>query len=777
MTETTTPDDNIGPAAGSFVRSGLAWFGSRHRTTAPAIEPLIRAVKAYHPRADVSDIERAYAVAEKWHRGQTRKSGEPYITHPVAVATILAEIGMTPPTLVAALLHDTVEDTDYTVEELTKDFGAETALLVDGVTKLDKIRYGAAAQSETLRKMLVAMSRDIRVLLIKLGDRLHNARTWKYVPAKSAQKKARETLEIYAPLAHRLGMNTIKWELEELSFEALYPDIYDEIDRLVGERAPQRDRYLKDVIGQIEEDLRHQKIKGAVSGRPKHHYSIYQKMIVRGKAFDEIHDLVAVRVLVDSIKDCYAVLGAIHARWNPMPGRFKDYIAMPKFNLYQSLHTTVMGPQGRPVEVQIRTFEMHERAEYGVAAHWRYKQNPNVNEADTDRLSQKEQMNWLKALVEMERETGDPEEFLDSLRYEIAGDEVYVFTPAGEAIVLPPKSTPVDLAYTVHTEVGHHTVGARVNGRLVPLNTILESGDTVEALTTQSDKAGPSRDWLAFVASPRARSKIKAWFSKERREEAIEEGKAHIAKAMRKQNLPLQRLMTHEALLSVATGLSYRDVSALYAAVGENHVSAQHVVGLLVESLGGDAGTEETLAEGISPTSVTSRVSGGGVGQGSGINVEGMSGNEVWVRLARCCTPVPGDTIVGYITRGEGVSVHRSDCANVLHLAERQPERFVPVTWSHNQSGSQYLVEVEIRALNRAGLLNDLSKVLSDLKVDILSGTMGTSGDQVATVRFTFELPDVDYLQSVLSTLRRVDGVFEASRKISSQVDETLERD
>lgn len=772
MSGAITPDENKGAAAGSFVRSGLAWFGSRHRSTAPAIEPLIRAVKAHHPRADVTDIERAYSVAEKWHRNQKRKSGEPYITHPVAVATILAEIGMTPPTLVAALLHDTVEDTDYTVEELTRDFGAETAQLVDGVTKLDKIRYGAAAQSETLRKMLVAMSRDIRVLLIKLGDRLHNARTWKYVPAKSAQNKARETLEIYAPLAHRLGMNTIKWELEELSFEVLYPDIYEEIDHLVGERAPQRDRYLKDVIGQIEEDLRHSKIKGTVSGRPKHHYSIYQKMIVRGKAFDEIYDLVAVRVLVDSIKDCYAVLGAIHSHWNPIPGRFKDYIAMPKFNFYQSLHTTVMGPQGRPVEVQIRTYEMHERAEYGVAAHWRYKQNPNAKEEEADKLSPKEQMNWLRALIEMERETGDPEEFLDSLRYEIAGDEVYVFTPAGEVVVLPPKATPVDLAYTVHTEVGHHTVGARVNGRLVPLNTILESGDTVEALTTQSDKAGPSRDWMAFVASPRARSKIKAWFSKERREEAIEEGKTHIAKAMRKQNVPLQRLMTHDALMSLATSLGYRDVSALYAAVGENHVSAQRVVTLLVDALGGDAGTEETLAEGITPTTVTARASGSGAGHGTGVNVEGMSGNEVWVRLARCCTPVPGDEIVGFITRGEGVSVHRADCANALHLGSRHPERFIQVSWATDQNGSQYLVEVEIRSLNRAGLLNDLSKVLSDLKVDILSGTMGTSGDQVATARFTFELPDVDYLQSVLSALRRVDGVFEAVRKISSQVDE-----
>lgn len=767
MSETTSNDVTLATPSGSFVRSGLAWFGARGRGTAPEIEPLIRAVKANHPRADITMIEKAYEVAERQHRGQSRKSGEPYITHPVAVATILAEIGMTPPTLVAALLHDTVEDTDYTTEKLTNEFGSEIAHMVDGVTKLDKIRYGAAAQSETLRKMLVAMSRDIRVLLIKLGDRLHNARTWKYVPAESARSKASETLEIYAPLAHRLGMNTIKWELEELSFKVLYPDVYEEIDRLVGQRAPQRDHYLQDVVGKIEEDLRHSKLKGVVTGRPKHHYSIYQKMIVRGKAFDEIYDLVAVRVLVDSIKDCYAVLGAIHTRWNPIPGRFKDYIAMPKFNLYQSLHTTVVGPGGRPVEVQIRTFEMHERAEYGVAAHWRYKQNPNATQGDSDRMSAKEQMNWLRALVEMERETGDPEEFLDSLRYEIAGDEVYVFTPKGEVIVLPPGATPVDFAYAVHTEVGHHTVGARVNGRLVALDTVLDSGDTVEAVTTQDPSAGPSRGWLEFVSSPRAKSKIKAWFSKERREEAIEQGKSHIAKAMRKQNLPLQRLMTHDALLSVATGMGYRDISGLYAAVGENHISAQNVVTRVVEVLGGDAGTEETLAEAINPSTVPTRLSSS---QHDGaVVVEGMSSNDVWVKMARCCMPVPGDSIVGFITRGQGVSIHRMDCSNAIHLGERHPERFINVEWSSDQTGSQYLVEIEIKSLNRAGLLNDLSRVLSEHQVNILAGSMATTSDQVASARFTFELPNLAYLDSVLSSLRRVDGVFEASRHFSSQ--------
>ena len=748
--------------AGSRVRSGLVWFGARTRPTIPEIEPLVRALRANHPKADVSMIERAYRTAELHHRGQVRKSGEPYITHPVAVATILAEMGMTTPTLVAALLHDTVEDTDYTVEELAAEYGEPIAALVDGVTKLDKVRYGEFAQSETLRKMLVAMSRDIRVLLIKLADRLHNARTWRFVPPSSAKNKARETLEIYAPLAHRLGMNMVKWELEELSFKTLYPQIYEEIDRLVAERAPQRDVYLRDVIGQIEEDLRRSGTKGTVSGRPKNHYSIYQKMIVRGKAFDEIFDLVAVRVLVESVKDCYGVLGSLHARWNPIPGRFKDYIAMPKFNLYQSLHTTVIGPGGKPVEIQIRTFEMHERAEHGVAAHWKYKQNPNATGVDTDRMSNDEQANWLRSLVEMERETGDPEEFLDSLRYEIAGDEVYVFTPKGQVVVLPAHATPVDFAYAVHTEVGHHTVGAKVNGRLVSLDTQLESGETVEVVTSKSDKAGPSRDWLAFVASPRARSKIKSWFSKERREEAIEEGKEALAKAMRKQNLPLQRLMSHETILSVATSLGYSDVSSLYAAVGESQVSPQNVVSKLVENLGGGDGTEETLSEGVTPGATRIRTQS--VSSDAGITVAGMESKDIWVKLAKCCTPVPGDDVVGFISRGQGVSVHIASCHNAVRLKELQPERFVDVSWAQGVSGQVFRVQIQVKALDRAGLLSDLTKVMSDYRVNIVSASTKTTSDQVSLARFSFELADMAHLNAVLSALRRVDGVFEAVR-------------
>lgn len=762
-------NDNVTrpPAAGSRVRSGLVWFGARSKMTTPEIEPLVRALRANHPKADVSLIERAYATAEKAHRGQMRKSGEPYITHPVAVATILAEVGMTSPTLAAALLHDTVEDTDYSLEQLTADFGPAIAQLVDGVTKLDKIRYGERAQSETLRKMIIAMSRDIRVLLIKLADRLHNARTWRFVPVESAKKKARETLEIYAPLAHRLGMNMIKWELEERSFKILYPEIYEEIDHLVAERAPERDLYLREVIAQIEEDLRRSGTQGTVTGRPKNHYSIYQKMIVRNKAFDEIFDLVAVRVLVETVRDCYAVLGALHGRWNPIPGRFKDYIAMPKFNFYQSLHTTVIGPGGKPVEIQIRTYEMHEHAEHGVAAHWKYKQNPNANSLDSDRMSADEQMNWLRALVDMERETGDPEEFLDSLRYEISGDEVYVFTPKGEVVVLPRGATPVDFAYSVHTEVGNRTVGAKVNGRLVPLNTRLESGQTVEVVTSKSDKAGPSRDWLAFVASPRARSKIKAWFSRERKEEAVEAGKESIARAMRKQNLPLQRLMNHDSVLSVATSLGYPDISGLYAAVGDGHISAQNIVSKLVENLGGGDGTEETLSEAVTPGAHLHSAPELSA-KGQGVSVDGMNANDVWVKLARCCTPVPGDDIVGFITRGQGVSVHQRSCPNAVRLEGLHPERFVQVSWSSEHSQAQYLVQIQTKALDRPGLLADLTKVMTEYRVNIVSASTVSTRDQVATARFSFHLAEMSHLNAVLAALRRVDGVFEAVRVSTS---------
>ncbi len=532
-----------GAAAGTAgVRRRLARLGApRGGGTNPVLEPLIKTVRATHPKADVRLIERAYDVAAQMHAGQVRKSGDPYITHPLAVATILAELGMNHETLCAALLHDTIEDTAYTLAELRRDFGDDIAALVDGVTKLDKVKYGDAAQAETVRKMVVAMSRDIRVLVIKLADRLHNMRTLRYLPRAKQEQKSREVLEIFAPLAHRLGMNTVKWELEDLAFATLFPKRYDEIARLVSERAPRRDVFLQDVIEDVSADLREAKIKARVTGRPKHYYSVYQKMIARNVGFDDIYDLVGIRVLVDSVRDCYAALGTVHARWNPVPGRFKDYIAMPKFNMYQSLHTTVIGPEGKPVELQIRTWGMHRRAEYGVAAHWKYKEETTTGGRSAADLA------WLKQLVDWQRETTDPAEFLESLRFDLGAGEVYVFTPRGEVIALPQGATPVDFAYAIHTEVGHRTIGARVNGRLVALESALNNGDTVEIFTSKAPDAAPSRDWLGFVKSARARNKIRHWFSKERREAAAETGKAAIARTMRKQGLPLQRLATGDA--------------------------------------------------------------------------------------------------------------------------------------------------------------------------------------------------------------------------------------
>jgi GTP diphosphokinase / guanosine-3',5'-bis(diphosphate) 3'-diphosphatase len=745
----------------SRVRARFARFGGPRNDAYPVLEPLLRTVRSTHPKADLSVIERAYATAERAHEGQLRKSGDPYITHPLAVTTILAELGMDPATLAAALLHDTVEDTEYRLEALTGDFGDEIAMLVDGVTKLDKVTYGEAAQAETVRKMVVAMARDIRVLVIKLADRLHNARTWRYVSEASAKRKARETLEIYAPLAHRLGMNTIKWELEDLSFAILYPKVYDEIVRLVAERAPAREEYLTGVREVVTTDLAAARIKAVVTGRPKHYYSVYQKMIVRGRDFEEIYDLVAVRVLVDSVRDCYAVLGALHARWNPVPGRFKDYIAMPKFNMYQSLHTTVIGPQGRPVEIQIRTQTMHRRSEYGVAAHWKYKEDAprDASGAPTGKKHDSGQVNdmaWLRQLLEWQRETSDPGEFLDSLRFEIGAGEVYVFTPKGSVIALPAGSTSVDFAYAVHTEVGHHCIGGRVNGRLVPLESPLENGDVVEILTSKADGAGPSRDWLTFVRSPRARNKIRQWFSKERRDEAIDDGKDAIAKAMRKQGLPLQRLMTHDTLTGLATELRYPDISSLYAAVGDGHVSAQHVVGRLVTSLGGEEGASEDLAEATTPSGALRRPRS----SDSGVVVVGTA--DVWIKLARCCTPVPGDPIIGFVTRGSGVSVHRSDCTNAESLLS-QPERLVDVEWAPS-AASVFLVQLQVEALDRSRLLSDVTRVLSDQHVNILSASVHTSRDRVALSRFTFEMGDPGHLDHVISAVRKIDGVFDVYR-------------
>ncbi|WP_411110766.1 RelA/SpoT family protein [Streptomyces sp. c-19] len=756
------------------VRARLARLGvQRSSPYNPVLEPLLRIVRSNDPKietATLRQIERAYQVAERWHRGQKRKSGDPYITHPLAVTTILAELGMDPATLMAGLLHDTVEDTEYGLDTLRRDFGDQVALLVDGVTKLDKVKFGEAAQAETVRKMVVAMAKDPRVLVIKLADRLHNMRTMRYLKREKQEKKARETLEIYAPLAHRLGMNTIKWELEDLAFAILYPKMYDEIVRLVAERAPKRDEYLAIVTDEVQTDLRAARIKATVTGRPKHYYSVYQKMIVRGRDFAEIYDLVGIRVLVDTVRDCYAALGTVHARWNPVPGRFKDYIAMPKFNMYQSLHTTVIGPNGKPVELQIRTFDMHRRAEYGIAAHWKYKQDPSAGASkvrtDVPRKTGKDDhlndMAWLRQLLDWQKETEDPGEFLESLRFDLSRNEVFVFTPKGDVIALPAGATPVDFSYAVHTEVGHRTIGARVNGRLVPLESTLDNGDLVEVFTSKAAGAGPSRDWLGFVKSPRARNKIRAWFSKERRDEAIEQGKDAIARAMRKQNLPIQRILTGDSLVTLAHELRYSDISSLYAAIGEGHVTAQSIVQKLVQALGGEEAATEDIDEAAPPTRGRSKRRSS---SDPGVVVKGVE--DVWVKLARCCTPVPGDPIIGFVTRGSGVSVHRSDCVNVESLS-REPERILEVEWAPTQS-SVFLVAIQVEALDRSRLLSDVTRVLSDQHVNILSAAVQTSRDRVATSRFTFEMGDPKHLGHVLKAVRGVEGVYDVYRVTSAR--------
>ena len=733
--------------------------------------PIMQACRNHHPDEDLSILERAYRRAVIQHSSQRRKSGEPYIIHPLAVAQILADLGMGPLVVAAGLLHDTVEDTDYTLDECRAEFGDTVTGLVDGVTKLSKMEYGDSAQAETIRKMVVAMSRDVRVLVVKLSDRVHNARTWRYVKSSSAQKKARETLDVYAPLANRLGMNAIKTELEELSFKVLYPKIYNEIVVLVARRAGQRDVYLAQILAEINEDLDAQHIKAYVTGRPKDYFSIYQKMIVRGHDFANIYDLVGVRIIVDTIRDCYAALGAVHARWSPVPGRFKDYIAMPKLNMYQSLHTTVVGPGGKPVEIQIRTWDMHRRAEFGIAAHWKYKENGQAGRAlstpdksdlkrgsdDNQELSEADNLKWIQQLADWTSETPDSNEFLGSLKEDLGAAEVYVFTPKGKIVSLPASATPVDFAYAVHTEVGHRTMGARVNGRLVPLDTKLENGDTVEVLTSKSDNAGPSRDWLSFVKSPKARNKIRQWFSKERRTEAIEEGRDELTRAMRKRNLPIGTLLTTQALVGVADELNFPNPDAVFVAIGDGQISTQNVIAHLVKDAGSDEVDEEVEQEALPLRAVENAKK---KTSSLGVSVKGV--DDVWVKLARCCMPVPGDRIVGFITRNQGVSVHRADCQNMIDLQRRQPERVVDVAWTSTKG--LFMVKIQVEALDRQHLLSDVTRVLADHGVNILSGSQATGSDRVAISQFSFEMADPQHLNRLLAAVRKIDGVFDVYR-------------
>jgi GTP diphosphokinase / guanosine-3',5'-bis(diphosphate) 3'-diphosphatase len=715
--------------------------------------PLLKKVRSYNPKMDTKGLERAFVVAEVAHEGQFRLSGEDFIEHPLAVAGILADLRLDTTTLEAALLHDVVEDTDVTLERVQDEFGEEVARIVDGLTKLERIHFRSRelAQAENVRKMIVAMAGDIRVLLIKLADRLHNMRTLSALAAHKQTRIATETLEIYAPLANRLGVQEVKWELEDLSFKTLHPGPYREIASLVEQRRGERQRLIDELTGTLRQKLKELGVKAEVEGRPKHLYSIYEKMVIRGKEFNEIYDLVGVRIMVESLRDTYAALGAVHALWKPIPGRFKDYVAMPKSNMYQSLHTTVVGPEGKPLEIQIRTRDMHRTAQFGIAAHWRYKEGGKQSREGGD-------LAWLGQMMEWLKDMADPREFMEGLRIDLSGGRVFVFTPKGDVTNLPQGATPVDFAYSIHTEVGHRTIGAKVNRKLVPLDYELRTGDSVEILTSRSQGEGPSQDWLQFVATPRARNKIRQWFARGRREDALDQGKDLLQRRMRKQNLPFKRLAGEEALRQVAKDLKYEDLDSLYVAVGEGHVSPQSVVARLARLV---SGTIEEDATDV-PLARPVRISQPDVS--SGVVVRGL--DDVWVKLGRCCTPVPGDAIVGFVTRGQGVSVHREDCPNVKSL-RREPERMIDVTWSEGKS-TTFVVGIQVEALDRTRLLSDIATVLSDHHVNILAANSTTGRDRITRLRFTFELADIAHLSSIIAAVKRVDGVYDGYRVVSS---------
>ena len=720
------------------------------------IDAIVRTVKGYNPKADLKEIERAYRFAAEHHEGQKRLSGEDFIEHPLAVAQILADLGLDTTTLEAALLHDTVEDTDVSVAELESEFGPEVSRIVDGLTKLDELSFRSREheQAENVRKMIVAMAGDIRVLLIKLADRLHNMRTLSALPKDKQRRIATATLEIYAPLAHRLGVQQVKWELEDLSFKTLHPGPYHEIASLVEKRRGERQQYVEGVLESARARIRESGLKAEVEGRPKHLYSIYEKMVVGGKEFNEIYDLAGIRVQVESVRDVYAALGAVHSLWKPVPGRFKDYIAMPKSNMYQSLHTTVVGPQGRPIEVQIRTKEMHRTAEFGIAAHWRYKEG-----RDGKKAKEAADLAWLGQMLEWLKDMADPREFMEGLKIDLYGGQVFCFTPKGDVMNLPAGATPVDFAYSIHTEVGHRTIGAKVNGKLVPLDYELRTGDTVDILTSKAQGEGPSQDWLRWVKTPRARNKIRQWFSRERREDALEDGREQLQRLMRKQNVPLKRLATEDALEQLADEMKFPTLESLYVAIGEGQVSPQSIVARLARRVQGSTEedvTEVPLARPVhlgqpSSTDVT-----------SGVVVPGSE--DVWVRLARCCTPVPGDEILGFVTRGQGVSVHRTDCPNAKSLIS-QPERLIDVTWKAGKPTS-FVVAVQVEALDRTRLLSDVATVLSDHHVNILSATSAVGRDRTTILRFTFELADITHLTEILGAVKKVENVYEAFRVV-----------
>ena len=727
---------------------GLNLRGASTSALANLLEPLVTSFLEHHPDGDQDLIRRAGLAAIVAHEGQFRRTGEPYVTHPIAVAQIVSELGLDETTIAAALLHDAVEDTGMSVSSIISDFGDTVARVVDGVTKLDRLEFDSkeAQQAATIRKMFIAMAQDWRVLLIKLADRLHNMRTISVMPIVKQHVIAQETLDVYSPLAHRLGIQQIKWQLEDLSFATLHPKRYAEIEQMVAARAPEREEYVAEVMQLLREKIAAEGIDAEVRGRPKHLWSIYEKMVVNHKEFDEIFDLVGLRVVVERDQECWAVLGLIHALWSPVQGRFKDYINSPKFNMYRSLHTTVIGPAGKSVEVQVRTQSMHRQAEYGIAAHWGYKENaPSADIA------------WMQRIADVEREENDPIAFLEALKLDLGQDEVYVFTPKGRVIPLVEGATTIDFAYAIHTEVGHRCVGAKVNGRLAPIDTVLHSADVVEIVTNKSETAGPSRDWLNVAVSSRARSKIRQWFQRERREDAIESGRDDLTKSLRREGLPIQTTLNSAALTAVVQSLNFDDLEALMFAIGSGQMSATSVVQRLDRELRGG------LAEQL-PTTVTNvpRPNRSSTRSAS-VYVEGL--DDVMVHLARCCSPVPGDQIMGFITQGRGVSVHRTDCSNAVALALRLGDRVIDVEWDGSSKGV-YRATLEIMAFDRGRLLFDVSRVVAEYHLNIVSSHSATSSDRIVRMTFDVELADPAHLASLLVAIKGVDGVFDAFRQL-----------
>ena len=749
------------------VKRADAAVKTMHDFTSPEVlyKELINSVLKYHPSTDISMIEKAYKVASEAHEGQKRKSGEPYIIHPLCVAIILADLELDKETIVAGLLHDAVEDTWMTYEEVEKEFGSEVALLVDGVTKLGQLSYSAdkvEVQAENLRKMFLAMAKDIRVILIKLADRLHNMRTLQYMRPEKQQEKARETMDIYAPIAMRLGISKIKVELDDLSLKYLKPDVYYDLVHKVALRKSEREQFVGAIVKEVKKHMDDANIKAQVDGRVKHFFSIYKKMVNQDKTIDQIYDLFAVRILVDTVKDCYAALGVIHEMYKPIPGRFKDYIAMPKPNMYQSLHTTLIGPNGQPFEIQIRTYEMHRTAEYGIAAHWKYKESSD-GKAPVGK-SEEEKLNWLRQILEWQRDMSDNKEFMSLLKndLDLFADSVYCFTPQGDVKTLPSGSTPVDFAYSVHSAVGNKMVGARVNGKLVPIEYEIKNGDRIEIITSQNSQ-GPSRDWLKLVKSTQAKNKINQWFKKELKEDNILKGKEMLAQYARAKGFKIANYTKNQYLEAVLRKYGFRDWDSVLAAIGHGGLKEGQVFNKLVEAYDKENKknlTDEQVLEAASETQEKLHIAK----SKSGIVVKGI--HDVAVRFSKCCNPIPGDEIVGFVTRGRGITIHRTDCVNVLNMSETDRTRLIEAEWQQpdTKEKEKYMAEIQVYANNRTGLLVDLSKIFTERKIDLRSINSRTNKQEKATISMSFEIGSKEELRSLIEKIRQVESVIDVER-------------